>query len=146
MRDNKGFTLLEMLIVVAIIAILIAIAVPTFAKQLEKAREATDLSNLRSAYSEMMMMVLTDEPTSDKVERTKTGYRTYVRGVSRNSGWQTAGLEKNKSGYVAIGTGYCPSPHKDKPVIRVTYTTATDTVTFTRMNSSGYGASAIFFN
>ena len=39
-KNTKGFTLMEMLIVVAIIAILIAIAIPTFTAQLEKAREA----------------------------------------------------------------------------------------------------------
>ena len=39
-KNTKGFTLMEMLIVVAIIAILIAIAIPTFTTQLEKAREA----------------------------------------------------------------------------------------------------------
>ena len=37
-KNTKGFTLMEMLIVVAIIAILVAIAIPTFTKQLEKAR------------------------------------------------------------------------------------------------------------
>ena len=39
MKNKKGFTLMEMLIVVAIIAILIAIAIPTFASSLNKAKE-----------------------------------------------------------------------------------------------------------
>ena len=50
--SKKGFTLAELLIVVAIIAVLVAIAIPTFSAQLEKARQATDLANLRSSYSE----------------------------------------------------------------------------------------------
>ena len=51
-KNNKGFTLAELLIVVAIIAVLVAIAIPVFTTQLERAREATDLSNIRAAYAE----------------------------------------------------------------------------------------------
>ena len=50
-REKKGFTLAELLIVVAIIAVLVAIAIPIFTTQLEKAREATDMANIRSAYA-----------------------------------------------------------------------------------------------
>ena len=51
-RKNKGFTLAELLIVVAIIAVLVAIAVPVFGRQLERSRETADLANLRAAFSE----------------------------------------------------------------------------------------------
>lgn len=50
-KSEKGFTLAELLIVVAIIAILVAIAVPVFSAQLEKARERVDEANIRSANS-----------------------------------------------------------------------------------------------
>ena len=43
---KKGFTLMEMLIVVAIIGILIAIMIPTFSNALTKARISADEANL----------------------------------------------------------------------------------------------------
>ena len=58
-KSKKGFTLAELLIVIAIIATLIAIAIPTFSAQLEGARMAVDMSNARAAsslaYSEYML-------------------------------------------------------------------------------------------
>ncbi len=49
LKNKKGFTLMEMLIVIAIIVILVAISVPTFSAQLDKANKATDDANLRTA-------------------------------------------------------------------------------------------------
>ena len=57
-KNKKGFTLAELLIVVAIIAVLVAIAIPVFTTQLEKSREATDLANVRAAYAEMITSYL----------------------------------------------------------------------------------------
>lgn len=52
-RNKKGFTLMEMLIVVAIIAVLVAIAIPVFNAQLHKTRVATDWANVRAYYAEI---------------------------------------------------------------------------------------------
>ena len=57
-NNKKGFTLAELLIVVAIIAVLVAIAIPVFSAQLEKSREATDLANIRSAYAEVIVQAI----------------------------------------------------------------------------------------
>lgn len=52
MRKSKsGFTLAELLIVVAIIAVLVAISIPVFTNQLEKARRAVDLHTARTIES-----------------------------------------------------------------------------------------------
>ena len=73
MNNKKGFTLAELLIVVAIIAVLVAIAIPIFTSQLEKAREATDAANLRSAYAEVMVSALTTDSAEEiKVDQKQT--------------------------------------------------------------------------
>jgi prepilin-type N-terminal cleavage/methylation domain-containing protein len=50
-QQNKGFTLAELLIVVAIIAVLVAISIPIFNNQLKKARLATNQANARAGYA-----------------------------------------------------------------------------------------------
>ncbi|MBR4799916.1 MAG: prepilin-type N-terminal cleavage/methylation domain-containing protein, partial [Clostridia bacterium] len=61
--NKKGFTLAELLIVVAIIAVLVAIAIPIFTSQLEKSKEATDLSNVRAAYAEAVAAYISEGET-----------------------------------------------------------------------------------
>ena len=65
--NKKGFTLMEMLIVVAIIAILIAVAIPVFSAQLHKARVATDWANLRSFYADIQTDYMTTGEQNPKV-------------------------------------------------------------------------------
>ena len=60
LTNQKGFTLMEMLIVVAIIAVLVAIAIPAFGGALTKAKEATDVANIRAEYAEYQVAVLNE--------------------------------------------------------------------------------------
>ena len=47
-NEKKGFSLAELLIVVAVIAVLVAISIPIFNKQVEKSREAHDIYTMRA--------------------------------------------------------------------------------------------------
>lgn len=63
LTEKKGFTLAELLIVVAIIGVLVAIGIPIFSKQLEKSRDAVSIANIRSAYAEALTAYMTDDTT-----------------------------------------------------------------------------------
>ena len=87
--NKKGFTLAELLIVVAIIAVLVAIAIPIFTNQLEKAREATDAANIRTAYAEVQAAVLTGEDTGKA--KIKDGSATETITLKQQKeGWQNS--------------------------------------------------------
>ena len=58
-NNKRGFTLAELLIVVAIIAVLVAVAIPVFTSQLEKSRDGVSVSNIRAAYAEATTELLT---------------------------------------------------------------------------------------
>ena len=98
-KSAKGFTLAELLIVVAIIAVLVAIGIPIFTSQLEKSREAVDLSDVRSAYAEVMMAAITGDTTAIYTkDASQTIYKQEANVYSitvkslkqKQDGWQTA--------------------------------------------------------
>ena len=62
--NKKGFTLAELLIVVAIIGVLVAISIPIFTAQLKKARLATNQANARAAYAATVAGLLDGEKTA----------------------------------------------------------------------------------
>lgn len=63
-KNEKGFTLAELLIVVAIIGVLVAISIPIFTGQLKKARLATNQANARAAYAAATTQYMLDTATT----------------------------------------------------------------------------------
>ena len=85
--NKKGFTLAELLIVVAIIAILVAIAIPVFSSQLDKTRAAVDNANARSIRSMAVAEAMTSGGAGD------------YYGVMSNTGELSISKSKPGDGY-----------------------------------------------
>lgn len=91
-RNPYGFTLAELLVVVAIIGVLVGIFIPIFSSQLEKAREATDLANVRAAYAEVMSDVITENTSSSLYDPKTKRYSKSVKLKQKQIGWVTTNL------------------------------------------------------
>ena len=70
---------MEMLIVIAIVAVLISVAIPVLSSQLERSREAVDLANVRAAYAQVSTEALLGN----------TGVTVTVKLKQKQAGWQS---------------------------------------------------------
>lgn len=129
MRFHNKVPMVELLEEVAIIGVLVAISIPIFTSQLEKAREATDLANIRSAYAECSSAVLTgaadDGVTYTATTKDKAGSASKeVKLVQTEDGWKTADPKCGGSDLSSLAVG------KDK-IVTVTVTDDRKAPTFT---------------
>ena len=76
-KNQKGFTLMEMLIVVAVIAILVAVAIPVMNAQMHKVKVRTDWANLRSYYAEIQTDYMLTGEENPKVKYPGTNSDDY---------------------------------------------------------------------
>ena len=60
-NNKKGFTLAELLVVVAIIGVLAAISIPVFGSAVSKAEHAANVANVRAAYAEELVLSMNSE-------------------------------------------------------------------------------------
>ena len=81
MNRKKGFTLAELLIVVAIIGVLIAVSVPIFTAQRSKAVDAVNKANIRAAKA-MALAAFYDDKTGyvSSINGTQMAYFKYTDG------------------------------------------------------------------
>ena len=127
--NKKGFTLIEMLVVIAIIAVLVSIIIPTVTSATTKASAAANAANLRSVKAEITTALLTsDSPvTASGITFTAVANSNYtvankdkvtatfkdVTSVSMPSGYTPVGTFAADGGFEVVVT-------KDK-VVTVTY-------------------------
>ena len=76
MRNNrKGFTIVELVIVIAVIAILAGVLIPTFAGVTNKAKESKALQEAKNAYTADLAL-LNGQVTETKAAGTAVGDET----------------------------------------------------------------------
>ncbi len=116
MKKNKGFTMVELIIVIAIIAVLAAVLAPQYFKYVEESRKATDLQ-IATGYIEAATIAVTmlelnskfddsnpDAIASDEWYYFKWGYETgYGTDMNMHMGTATVTAEGVPNGYVRSG-------------------------------------------
>ena len=117
-RRKKGFTLMELLIVVAIIAILVAISIPIFTSQLEKAREQTDIANLRAAKGVAVATYLAGDTSIGA-----TAGKTFTANYDAASGKLITGTPTATYGKGTAAKGGCEKYDMGKGATAETYYT-----------------------
>lgn len=115
MKNKKGFTLAEMLIVVAIIGILVAISTSVLSNRLETSRETADLGNIRNCYAELVAVAELDGEMKPFIRTMKTStggtcYCIYLKSQQKKNGWQTTSFEK-RDGYIKVENCYVGAPY-----------------------------------
>ena len=111
--NRKGFTLAELLIVVAIIAVLVAIAIPVFTSQLHKSRVATDLANMRAYYAEIQADYITTGTVHNNLQ---VDFKTYKHLDGTNSSLIAGNymLSSHSTGYEIVYT--CNDNHPEHEI------------------------------
>ena len=110
---KKGFTLAELLIVVAIIGVLVAISIPIFTNNLKKARLATNQANARAAYAAAMAWYIENSDSTDFNDRAGGTYEV-DKGVFTPAKLTTSSNAPELPKDIASWTVTTPNPH-NKP-------------------------------
>ena len=98
MKNNRGFTLVELMIVVAVLAIIAAIALPTFFSQIRKSRRS-------AAESSIQQIALLEE----RYRADNSGYLTSSSSTWSKLGGDPSGTYYNYSATATAATSTAPA-------------------------------------
>ncbi len=92
LRNEKGFTLIELIVVIAIIGILAAVAVPAFLNVVETAHEA-NIDAVAGVVSSGVVLAASDSLATNGVWRTPTAAQVTIANMAQevSADWSDAG-------------------------------------------------------
>lgn len=143
--SNKGFTLAELLVVISILAILIAIAVPVFSGMVADANLRVNQANVRTVRSAAVAHILThlDDVDAGGVSKLNAGIRKKnVDGTYTTDGWVAVALVDNAGNIedlrIWVTNNYNEHPDGIAPVNTITgyYSHLAATTEFYRMTDN----------
>lgn len=76
--NKKGFTMVELVVVIAVIAILAAVLIPTFSNVVNKANESKAMQEAKAAYDVWVVEHLTDGTNTTNICISNNGYTFHV--------------------------------------------------------------------
>ncbi|MEE9542425.1 MAG: prepilin-type N-terminal cleavage/methylation domain-containing protein [Thermodesulfobacteriota bacterium] len=100
-QKKEGFTLVELLIVIAIIAILAAIAIPQFTKYKNKAYDSELSADAKNAYT-AAVAYLTDFPNATIADQSQLSAGGYAR--SANVVWNAGTMTTTSGSFKLVST------------------------------------------
>lgn len=100
---NKGFSLVELIVVIAIMAVLVGVLAPTLIRNVEKSRESTDLQNLDSIRQSVVTAVST-EAVAKELDTTNGNVVAYsdIKASSTNNLAKALYEEMNEDGTLSV--------------------------------------------
>lgn len=96
---KRGFTIVELVIVIAVIAILASVLIPTFSNVVTKAKESKNLQEARNAYTDSLAIVLADGDIAAGEEATVDGWTVTFTTAGKTNATVTKGEAPNAVTY-----------------------------------------------
>ena len=110
--NNKGFSLVELIVVIAIMAVLVGVLAPQFIKYVESSRRSTDISNAQNIQSAVLADIANNVITSGtSLTLTAQGSGTNVSSIGE--------VLVTKGNPAGVGTSFTASYNTDAGVCHV---------------------------